>query len=70
MKINSNAYDDIEEIKKEMDELNILIDKKCLDIYNQNVENENKILMYKTYMENIILEYHKICKILFSEKNN
>jgi hypothetical protein len=70
MKINSNAYDDIEEIKKEMDELNILIDKKCLDIYNQNVENENKIFMYKTYMENVILEYHKICKILFSEKNN
>lgn len=67
MKINSNEYNDIEEIKKEIDELNILIDKKCLDIYNQNVENENKILIYKTYMENVILEYHKICKILFSK---
>lgn len=67
MKTNSEVHNDIKEIKKEINELNNLIDKKCLDIYNQNEENENKIFMYKTYMENVILEYHKICKVLFND---
>lgn len=70
MKINSDILNDVHNIKKEMIELNDMIDKKCLEIYNQNDENENKILKYKLYMENIILEYHKICKLMYTKNKN
>jgi hypothetical protein len=69
MEINLNTINNIKEIKNEITQLNDMIDNKCLDIYNQNEENENKILKYKLYMENIILEHHKICKIMFTKKN-
>lgn len=65
MEINTDILDDMIDIKKEIIELNDMIDKKCLEIYNQNDDNENKILKYKLYMENIILEYHKVCKLMF-----
>ena len=68
MEINLDMLNDINEIKNEIIELNNILDKKCLDIYNQNDENEKKILKYKTYMENIILEHHKICKLMFANK--
>jgi len=70
MKINSDILNDVNDIKKEMIELNDMIDKKCLEIYNQNDENENKILKYKLYMENLILEYHKICKLMYAKNKN
>jgi hypothetical protein len=70
MKINSDILNDLNDIKKEMIELNDMIDKKCFEIYNQNDENENKILKYKLYMENIILEYHKICKLMYTKNKN
>lgn len=67
MEINTKTLDEIENIKKEIIELNNMIDKKCLDIYNENDENENKIILYKNYLETIILEHHKICKIMFNK---
>lgn len=70
--INMDIQDisnDIYEIKNDMIEFNNMIDNKCIDIYNKNEENENKIAKYKLYMENIILEYHKICKLMFVKKN-
>ena len=63
-----NNKQDIIEIKNEIIELNNLIDKKCLDIFETNEDCNNKILKYKLLMENIIIEYHKICKELL--KNN
>ena len=69
MEINSDVLINIKEIKNEIIELNDMIDKKCLDIYNQNDENENKILKYKSYIEKIIFEHHKICKLMFAKKN-
>lgn len=68
MEINSDTLNDVIDINKETIELNDMIDKKCLEIYNENNDNENKILKYKLYMENIILEYHKICKSMFVEQ--
>jgi len=65
MEINIDMLKDINSIKTEIIELNNIIDKKCLDIYNQNEDNEKKMLKYKSYMENIILEHHKICKLMF-----
>jgi hypothetical protein len=69
MNINTDIINNIKEIKNEIIELNNMIDNKCIDIYNQNEENENKILKYKLYLENIILEHHKICKVMFARKN-
>ena len=64
MELNFKTLENIEDIKKEIVELNNMIDKKCLDIYNQNDECENKIDLYKNCLETIILEYHKICKVM------
>ena len=50
MDINCEILNDMNDIKKEMIELNDMIDKKCLEIYNQNDDNENKILKYKSYI--------------------
>ena len=66
MEINL-PLNEINEIKKEVIELNDMIDNKCLEIYNKNEENEKKISKYKMYLENIILEHHKICKIIFKK---
>lgn len=66
--MNSDMINNINLIKNDIIELNDMIDNKCLNIYNNNEENENKILKYKSYLENVILEHHKICKILFSKK--
>lgn len=70
MELNNDILNEVKDIKNEMIELNDMIDKKCLEIYNQNDDNENKILKYKLYMENIILEYHKTCKLLFVKNDN
>lgn len=69
MKNNSDIIKNINSIKNEIIELDYMIDNKCLDIYNKNEDNENKILKYKSYIENIILEHHKICKKMFEKKN-
>ena len=65
---DSNTLKNIEDIEKEIIELNNMIDKKCLIIYNQNDECENKINLYTNCLETIILEYHKICKIMHVKK--
>lgn len=70
MKINSETLENIKDIKKEIIELNDMIDKKCLELYNKNDECENKINLYNNYLETIILEYHKICKIMYAKKNS
>lgn len=62
----NNCDKNIIEIKNDIIELNNLIDEKCLKIYENNEISENKIIRYKLLMENIILEYHKICKEMFN----
>ena len=65
---NKQNIKEIKKIKNEIIELNDLIDKKCLEIYENNENYNNKILKNKLMMENLIIEYHKICKELL--KNN
>jgi len=48
-------------------ELNNLKDNETKVIYINNNINNNKILKYKLMMENIIIEYHKLCEILLNE---
>ena len=67
---DNNFKNNIIEIKNEIIELNNLIDKKCFEIYETNEKNYNKISKLKIYMENIILDYHKICEDLFTTLKN
>ena len=62
---DKDIINDINTINNELLDLTNLIDKKTLQIYEENEINDKKISQYKTLMENIILEYHKICKELF-----
>lgn len=67
--IDINNYEnDINDILDKTIEITNLIDKKSLEITDVNNNNNNKILQYKLLLENVILEYHKICKELY--KNN
>jgi hypothetical protein len=59
---------DVLDVKKDILELSDLIDKKCLEIYELNESGEKKIKQYKLMMENLILEYHNVCKNLFETK--
>lgn len=68
MDFDSGTLKNIEDVEKDIIELNNMIDKKCLMIYNQNDECENKINLYKNCLETIILEYHKMCKITHVKK--
>jgi len=61
IKIVENIFD----VKKDILELSNMIDKKCLEIYELNIDSEKKIQNYKLMMENLILEYHNVCKNLF-----
>ena len=65
IKNDKDIINDINTINNELLDLTNLIDKKTLQIYEENEINDKKISQYKTLMENIILEYHKICKELF-----
>ena len=65
IKHDKDIINDINTINNELLDLTTLIDKKTLQIYEENEINDKKISQYKTLMENIILEYHKICKELF-----
>lgn len=64
-KNNSEIIQNLDSLINELKELNNMIDKKCLNIYNDNNEYENKIMQYTNYIEVIILEHHKICKKMF-----
>lgn len=64
--ININEFkNEINEINNNIIEITNLIDKKSLEISDENENNNKKILHYKLLMENIILEHHKICKELY-----
>ena len=54
------------QIITEMIELNNLIDTKCIQIQEENTLNYSQIEKYKVLMENIILDYHNVCKKIFS----
>jgi len=72
--LNCNNYinniNDIIEINKNIIELNSLIDKKNINLQDCNDNYNNKIILYKSMLENIILEYHNSCKELFRSFDN
>lgn len=46
-------------------ELNEWIEIKSIELIKSNKNSDEKILEYKRLLENIIFEYHKICKELY-----
>ena len=56
-----NILAEIDEIKNNIIELQNLIDSLSINIIDKNNEYENKLNKYKLFMENLIIEYHKIC---------
>ncbi len=55
----------IYENKKEIEELLFLIDNLEVKIIETNEKNTTTIDLYKTMMENLLLEYHNTCKKIF-----
>lgn len=43
-----------------------LVQNQCVQIQELNIKNNEQIENYKIMMENIILEYHKLCTKLFN----
>jgi hypothetical protein len=57
------------DIKNDIIDLNNLIDEKFSHIYEINENNREKIEKYNTMMENIIFEYHNVCKKMITNNN-
>lgn len=66
--IPKNLLDDLVDINNNLTELNKVIDKKNIEYQDMNCNYNKKIMLYKSMLENIILEHHNSCKELF--KNN
>ena len=61
-----NKNTDIELMIDEIKELILLIDNFEIQIINNNKLNNEAIDKYNTMMDNIILDYHTICKKIFN----
>lgn len=59
------SLNDIIKIKNEIKILLNDIDEKEKKIIERVNKNSNDILIYKTYLEDIIEEYHLICKKIY-----
>jgi hypothetical protein len=61
-----NNIEEIKLIKNDIKDLLKSIDDLEIEIIQQNIHNNNKIELYKSLMENVIIEYHDVCKKIFS----
>lgn len=66
--MNHDLEKDLKQILNETKELSKIIDKKCFTLEMDNQKYCDTIEKYKFMMENIILEHHNVCRILY-EKN-
>jgi len=64
--MENSKIENYNKILSELTELNNLIDLKCIKIQEENNLNIKQIEKYKVLMENIILDYHNVCKKIFS----
>ena len=64
--IDNKIYKNINENKKEIEELLYLIDNLEVKIIEKNNKNMVMIDLYKIMMENLILEHHDTCKKIFN----
>ena len=62
-----NNIDDIEILKNESILLLNKIDNLEIEIINDNHTFEDKIKKYKLFIENLIIEHHKVCSKIFDK---
>ncbi len=55
------------DISTDMLHIMMHIDSITKKINVQNNENNEKIIMYKTMMENVIESYYDLCKVMYNE---
>lgn len=63
--MNNINFEDIIKIKNELKMLLNDMDEKEEKIIEKVKNNSHEILVYKTYLENLIEEYHLICKKIY-----
>ena len=63
--MNNINFEDIIKIKNELKILLNDMDEKEEKIIEKVKNNSYEILVYKTYLENLIEEYHLICKKIY-----
>ena len=59
-------YEDIIKIKNEIKILLSEVEKKENNLIGQVENNTHNILIYKSYLEDIIEKYHLICKQIYN----
>jgi len=64
--MENKSLEDIYKIKNEIKLLSDEIENKKVNIINKIENNIENIIIFKTYLENIIDEYHLICKKIFN----
>jgi len=64
--MDNKIYNNIDETKKEIENLLYLIDNLEIKIIDKNNKNTVMIDLYKIMMENLILEHHETCKKIFN----
>ena len=65
--IYMEEIEEIKKIKKETIDLLKNIDEFEIDIINKNKLYKEKILLYKLFLENLIIEHHNFCNKLFTD---
>ncbi len=64
--MDNKIYNNIDETKKDIENLLYLIDNLEIKIIDKNNKNTVMIDLYKIMMENLILEHHETCKKIFN----
>ena len=59
-------YEDIIKIKNEIKILLSKVEKKEINLIERVENNTHNILIYKSYLEDIIDKYHLICKHIYN----
>lgn len=55
-------------IVSELKDLMFDLDNIEVEIIETKLDDEKKIKIYKTMLENLLLEYHNVCKNLYNQK--
>ena len=64
--MNDINYEDIIKIKNEIKILLVEIEKRESNLIERVEKNTHDILIYKSYLEDVIEKYHFICKQIYS----
>jgi hypothetical protein len=64
--IDYKNYNDIYKIKNEIEKLMNSIEIKEKELTTINNNNNKNIKIYKSFLEDMIMEYHNVCKKIYT----